>query len=165
MENVWERFDSIVNPEDVMEQKAQFEPIKPGVYAVTVESLVSAENRNGFPMLKGKFRLVDSNRILFYNHNLQVPGYEQLTIDNVAEAYALVQGILQDDFDFRGLGDLANKIESIPVGTGITIEVSYGRNDTGMSFPSVKVVENEVDVDDIELDIEPSGVTDEDLPW
>lgn len=150
--NLWERFDDVVKPEKVMEAKSGFDPIEPGVYKMTVEELKPDTSKNGRPMLKGRFRLLDDNRVLFYNQVLQVVGHDWLTERNIAEAIILIEGILEEKIEYKGLSDFANIIDSIPVGTVHTIEVSYDNQDEDdYSFPILTVIE---DLDDLDLDSE-----------
>lgn len=150
MSNVWERFDSIAKPEDVVEAKSSFKPIDAGVYEMKLESLEPAENRNGLPMLKGRFRVVETNQLLFYNHNLQVAGYQQLTDQNIAEAILLVEGLKGEEIDFQGLASLANEVVGLEKGTLHTIQVTYGKKDVEKSFPQLEVIkEADEDSDDI----------------
>ena len=149
MENLWSRFDSIAKPEEVMEAKSQFEPIGEGTYKVLLEEISPSESKSGLPMLKGKFRIIDNNRIIFYNQMLQNLNYPNMTAVNVAEAVSFVSGLVQEEIDFTGLESFAQLITEIPIGTQHTVEVSYGKNDTEKSFPKLKVIE---DIDDLEIE-------------
>lgn len=150
MENVWERFDNIASTDGVMEAKSSFKPIEAGVYEMKLEDLKPAENRKGLPMLKGRFRLTETNQLLFYNHNLQVAGYQNLTDQNIAEAILLIEGLVGEEIEFNGLGSLAKYIEELEMGTIHTIQVTYSKNDDEMSFPKLQVIkEADEDTEDI----------------
>lgn len=141
MSNIWARFDSIVTPTEVEEVKTQFAPLEEGIYTMRLEEIAPSESRSGLPMLKGKFRIVENNRIAFYNQMLQNINNPNMTAVNVAEAVNFVSGLLQEDIDFVGLESFANLITEIPIGTTHTIKVSYGKNDSEKKFPKLRVVE------------------------
>ena len=161
MENKWERFDNIVKPEVIMEAKAQFDPIEPGVYKMIVESMEAGESKtSGAPMLKGRFRLAESNRVLFYNQVLQVVGQDWLTERNIVEVVVLLEGMIGEEIEFEGLGQLGSIAENIPVGSEHYIEVSYGDKDHEKSFPELKVAEKPAEIED-----EVENTLDEDIPF
>lgn len=141
MSNIWDRFDTIVTPTEVQEVKTQFAPIPEGVYTMLLEEIAPAENKTGLPMLKGKFRIVENNRIVFYNQMLQNLNNPNMTAVNVAEAVNFVSGLLQEEIDFVGLSAFANLISEVPIGTTHTIQVSYGKKDNEQKFPKLRVVE------------------------
>ena len=157
MENVWERFDSIAKPQDVMEAKTQFTPVQEGVYKVLLEEILPSQSKNGLPMLKGKFRIIDRNRIVFYNQMLQNLKYPNMTAVNIAEAVAFVSGLVGEDVEFTGLGAFAELISQIPIGTEHWVEVYYGDRDYEKKFTKLKIVEEPE-----ELDL---GVDTEDVPF
>lgn len=160
MENVWKRFDGVAKPEEVMEAKSGFDPILPGVYEMAIEELKPSTSKNGRPMLKGRFRLVEDNRVLFYNQVLQVIGHDWLTNRNIAEVQVLIEGILEEEFEYTGLADLADVIEDIPVGTVHKFQVEYDNNDEEHSFPILSIAK---DIDEpIEEHDEDEG---EDIPY
>lgn len=164
MSNLWERFDNIVEVEEVNEAKEQFKAIPEGTYNVILEELVPGESNNGLPMLKGKFRVTDgecANRLIFYNQLLQNINYPHMTAVNIAQAVEFVGGLLEEDIEFTGLGDFAELIEEIPVGSNHVINVTYGKNDTEKKFPKLKVTE---DIDDLELEDDIYG-DDEDIEF
>ena len=86
MSNIWDRFDSIVKPEEVIEAKSKFEPTEAGKYEVTLEELIPSENKDGLPALKGRFRTIEGNKVIFYNQNLQNLNFPEMTAVNIAEA-------------------------------------------------------------------------------
>lgn len=167
MENVWERFDDIAKPEDVMQAKASFKPIEPGVYEVMLEHIEAGLTRTGLPMLKTRFRLVESNQVLFSNINLQVIGYQNLTDENIANAHRLIEGLIDEEFDFVGLKHLAEMIPNIPINTKHQIKVSYRNNDHEKNFPEVEVVEpaKEIVTDDVNIGWGATDVDSEDIPF
>lgn len=150
MENKWQRFDNIVKPEAIMEAKAEFDPVEPGTYKMIVESFEAGESKSGMPMLKARFRLAENNRVLFYNQVLQVIGQDWLTERNIAEAIVLLEGMLEEDIEFEGLGQLGELVNSIPTGSEYYMEVSYDSNDHEQSFPKLEVVEKPAEIDDFE---------------
>lgn len=139
MSNVWERFDSIVKPEEVTEAKSKFAPVEAGKYLAVLEEITPAENKDGLPMLKGKFRTVESNRILFYNQNLQNLNYPNMTAVNVAEAVTFISNLTGEDVEFTNLSSLATLVSTIQTGGEYMVEVYYGKTDLDMKFPKLKV--------------------------
>lgn len=145
MSNLWERFENIVSKDEVADVKAQFEPISAGDYKVILENIEPSESKAGLPMLKGKFRMVDNNRIVFYNQMLQNLNNPQMTAVNVNEANNFVNALTGEDIDFDTLSKLAERVTNISVGGVYTITVSYGKKDTEMKFPKIKIVGREAE--------------------
>lgn len=145
MSNLWERFENIVSKDEVADVKAQFEPISAGDYKVILENIEPSESKAGLPMLKGKFRMVDNNRIVFYNQMLQNLNNPQMTAVNVNEANNFVNALTGEDIDFDTLGKLAERVTNISVGGVYTITVSYGKKDAEMKFPKIKIVGREAE--------------------
>lgn len=139
--SIWERFESIAKPEEVMEVKNSFTPVEEGVYRARLEELIPAESKNGLPMLKGKFRLVDNNKMVFYNQMLQNLNYPDMNAKNIAEAVEFVNGLLEEEVEFTGLGAFEELITTIPVGLECVLEVSYGKTDYEKKFTKLKVVD------------------------
>lgn len=140
MSNLWERFDDIVKPDEVLEAKTSYAPLLAGDYVACLEKFEASENKDGLPMLKGQFR-TESNRVLFYNQNLQNLNYPALTAKNVAVANDFVNAITGEDVDFTTLGELADRVEKVVVGDWYTVNVSYGKKDLEEKFPILKIVE------------------------
>lgn len=147
MSNIWERFETIVNKEEVETAKAQFSPIEEGQYKAILEEIAPAENKDGLPMIKGKLRLVGNNRVVFYNQMLQNLNYPNLTAVNIAEAVNFISGLLGEEVEFESLPALADLIYTIPIGNEYTVQVTYGKKDTEMKFPKLKIVESEINYD------------------
>lgn len=141
MSNLWERFDSIVTVDEVVDAKNQFTPIEAGDYNAVLEKLEPSESKNGLPMLKGQFRTVEGNKILFYNQMLQNLSNPNMTAVNVAEAVTFLGALLGEDVEFQGLAKLAELVTSIPLGAEYVVNVSYGKNDFNMKFPKLKIVQ------------------------
>jgi len=142
MSNVWERFESIASKEDVQDAKDQFTPIAVGDYDCTLEELEPSESKNGgLPMLKGKFRLIENNRILFYNQMLQNLNFPDMTAVNIAEAVTFISGLVGEEVEFNGLGALGNLVQTIEVGGKFKVNVSYAKKDYDFKFPKLKIVE------------------------
>lgn len=150
--NVWERFNNIADVNEVLEAKSQFEPIAAGTYDMILEDMQASETKNtGLPMLKAKFRLTESNRVLFYNQVLQNINYPHMTAVNIAEATSLISNLTNQYVEFQGMGQFAELIDNVPTGTTHQITVSYGPKDVEKSFPKLTVIEPEVkDVEEVE---------------
>lgn len=140
--SVWDRFESIVNAEDVIEAKAKFEPIETGTYQMTVESIEASESKSGLPMLKGKFR-TEENRVVFYNQMLQNLNYPNMTAVNIGEAVTFIDGLTKEEIPFTSLTDLETRINNIAIGEVHTISVSYGVKDIEHKFAKLKVMADE----------------------
>lgn len=145
MSNLWERFENIVSKDEVADVKAQFEPIEAGDYKVILENIEPSESKAGLPMLKGKFRMIDNNRIVFYNQMLQNLNNPQMTAVNVNEANNFINALTGEDIEFDTLGKLAERVTNISVGGVYTITVSYGKKDFDMKFPKIKIVGKEAE--------------------
>lgn len=150
MSNLWDRFDGIASADEVSEAKANigsYEPIEAGDYIVTLEELVPAESKDGLPMLKGKFRTEESNRVIFYNQMLQNLNYPNMTAVNIAEAVNFVGAILEEEIEFKGLSALAELVGTIPMGGSYIIKVSYAKKDTDMKYPKIKVLGKSLEIE------------------
>lgn len=143
MSNVWERFENIVNKDEVAEAKAQFEPIDAGEYKVTLDAIAPSESKAGLPMLKGKFKIAGTNRFIFYNQMLQNVNNPKMTAVNVNEASKFVNALTGEELEFETLGVLARRVEAITLGGEYTISVSYGDKDEDRKFPKLKIVGKE----------------------
>lgn len=141
MDNLWDRFDNIVTPKEVDDAKAQFDPFEAGEYECILEAIEAGESKDGLPMLKGKFRVIENNRILFYNQMLQNLNYPNMTAVNVAEAVKFIDGLTGEEVIFTSLGKLAERVTNMKTGGQYIIEVAYGKKDLEMKFPKLKVVE------------------------
>lgn len=141
MSNLWERFDNIVNPEEVSEAKNKFTPLEAGNYEMKLEEIAPAESQSGLPMIKGKFRTVEGNRVVFYNQMLQNLNNPNMTAVNVAEAVAFVSKLINEDIEFDGLSKFADIITGIAVGDVYSVDLSYGKNDFDMKYPKLKIKE------------------------
>ena len=163
MSTVWDRFDGIVNAEEVVEARAKFEPIDAGEYTARLEKLAPSESKGGLPMLKGQFR-TEENKVIFYNQMLQNLNFPNMTAVNVAEAVTFVSAITGEDIEFEGLAKLAEVVQGIEAGKVYTIVVKYGAKDLERSFPkiSVKGLALEVPFAD---GFEPVVITEDDLPY
>jgi hypothetical protein len=140
MSNLWDRFDDIASAEEVAEAKSTYEPIQAGDYKAKLEELTPAESQNGLPMLKGKFRTLEGNKVIFYNQMLQNLNAPNMTAVNIAEAVSFVGAVLGEEVEFKGLSALAELIQTIPMGGEYTVRVSYGKKDAEMKFPKLKIV-------------------------
>lgn len=166
MSNLWERFENIASATEVAEAKIQFSPLPIGDYKVLLETIEPAETKDGLPMLKGKFRVVENNRVLFYNQTLQNLNYPNMTAQNIAEAVTFVGGLLGQDVEFEGLMALADLITTIPIGGEYTVNVSYGKKDFEQKFPKLKIVETPISFE-VPLDgsADAAAIDDGDMPF
>lgn len=140
MTNVWDRFESIVSAEEVVEQKSKFENPVAGDYIVILESLVPSESSSGLPMLKGRFRSSE-NKVIFYNQMLQNLSNPQYTAMNVAQAVSFVEALVGESINFTSLSQLAQIVTEMEMGGEYKLNVSYGDKDTEQKFPRLKITE------------------------
>lgn len=142
--NVWERFDDIAKVEDIQEAKSQFVPIGEGIYQTTLEEIKADVNKNGLPMLKARFRDKASNKVIFYNLNLQVVGHQWITDKNIAEAILFIEGLIGDEYEYTGLSDMAEYLGTIPVGGEYYVKIVAGKNP---DFPEISLIDKPDDID------------------
>lgn len=149
--SIWDRFDTIATPTEVAYAQRQHEPVVAGDYKVILESLEPAENKDGLPMIKGKFTAIEGGKFLFYNHNLQNLNYPQMTAGSIAEAVAFVSALAKREIEYTGMAQFADDIKSIPMGGIYTINVSYPlkKDKTPSTYPKYKIVSCE-DIGDLE---------------
>jgi hypothetical protein len=151
--SLWDRFDTIATPSEVMEIKSSFDPIEAGKYTAVLEKLEASESKSGLPMLKGQFRTLD-NKVVFYNQMLQNLSDPKMTAVNIAEAVKFISALKQVDIEFEGLASLALVVEGIPTGTTYDIQVKYGTKDVEQKFPKISIIgltDSNTDVNDDDL--------------
>lgn len=141
MSDVWDRFDTIAKPEEVEEAKAQMINPDAGDYLALLEEIKPDENKDGLPMVKSRWRLVEGNKVVFFNQNLQNLNYPNMTAVNIANAVAYVSTILGEEVVYQGMSKFAAKIGEIAAGQMYKINVSYGKKDLDCAFPKIKVIE------------------------
>lgn len=137
----WTRFEGIAKPEEVQEAQDSFKPIDAGEYVMKLESIEPSETKDGLPMLKGKLRMLDNNRLVFYNQTLQNITRPDMTKFNIAEAVEFVSGLVGEKIQFKSIPALAEVITGITVGGLYKVKVSYGTKDLEMKFPKLKITE------------------------
>lgn len=145
MSNVWERFENIVSPEEVLEAKVQFEPLEEGNYACELIKLEPSESKSGLPMLKGEFK-TDTGKRIFYNQMLQNLNNPKMTAVNIGEACKFLEGLTGEEVVFQSLGQLAQIVTQISEELTTTqkfyiVNVSYGAKDIEKKFPKLKIEE------------------------
>jgi hypothetical protein len=138
--SVWERFDNVAKAEDVLEAVNQRKPLLEGDYEVKLVSVKMAETRNGDPMVKGVFKDKTTGRDIYYNQNLIVPAYPNLTDQNIADAVIFLSDIVGEEVPFKKMSQFAEEISKIEVGTEHTIRVTYADKDKDMKYPKFSVV-------------------------
>jgi len=141
MSNVWDKFESIVNVEEVAKEKSQAVKLDAGDYLMELKSLIPDESKSGYPMLKGVFE-TESGKLVYYNQMLQNVNYPEMTAKNMADAVAFVEALIGRDIEFEGMPQFAGLIEAIEVGGKYIITVSYGKKDLERNFTLLKVKEN-----------------------
>lgn len=161
MENVWSRFENIASTGEVQEAKAKFAPLEAGTYTCILEELKADTNRDGLPMIKGKFRTT-TNRVIFYNQNLQNLNYPNMTAVNIADAVSTIDALTDEEVAFTGLSALAERVDSVQTGGDYDVKVYYGKNDFEMKYPKIKVLG--VHVEDTSIMNAPDGI-DTELPF
>lgn len=155
--SMWERFDNIATPDEVNEAKNSFKPVEAGKYHAVLEEIEAGESKEShLPMMKLKFRL-DNNRLVFVNQILQStdPSKNGWMI---GQAVAIYEGIIEDDYEYKGLVQFAKDLKATPVGTEHIITISYGNKDLEQKFPKVKVSA-------IPLSWDSAVSSDEDIPF
>lgn len=143
--NIWERFENIVSPEEVLEAKTAFEPIEEGNYACELIKIEASESEKGLPMLKGEFKS-DTGRRIFYNQVLQNLNNPRMTAVNIGEACKFLEGLTGEEVVFQSLGQLAQIIDQISEELTTTnkyylVNVSYGKKDIEKKFAKLKIEE------------------------
>lgn len=165
MSNVWERFDNIAKPEEVMDAKSQFKPLPEGIYELVLEELAPSTSKNGLPMLKGKFRVKSNNKLVFYNQMLQNLNYPDFTEKNIAQAVSFLEDLTGQEIEFKGLKKLAKFVESIPMGSEHVAEIYYEDNDTEQKWAKIRLVVEEDEVEEVEYDLEYDEDEDEEIEY
>lgn len=140
MSSVWDRFDKIATPDEVETAKNSFVNPDAGEYSALLELLEAGESKDHLPTMKSRFRLVEGNKIVFYNIQLQNISKPEMTAINIANAVAFVSKIVGEDVAFTGLGAFAELIAGIQVGGMYRIKISYSTKDVDKKFPKVTII-------------------------
>jgi len=141
--NMWERFNDIANTDEIAEARAQFVPIEAGTYEMKLESIKADENKDGLPMIKGRF-ITDTNKIVFYNQMLQNINYPEMTPRNIASAIEFIGGLIGEEITFTTLGEFGDIVNGVKLGGMHTIKVTFGKKDTECKFPILTVSKDDV---------------------
>lgn len=138
--SIWERFNDIANTDEVAEAKAQFVPLEAGTYPMKLEELKVVENDAGLPVVKGRLR-TETNKVVFYNQNIQNISYPEMTAKNIASVIKFVSGLLGSEVEYTNFVSLVETIESVPIGGMHTIKVTYRQNkDKTKEYINLEVV-------------------------
>ena len=140
MGSVWERFDDIATAEEVEEAVSQFQNPKVGEYKVTLEAIEATENKDGLPMVKIKFKDVESNKTIYYNQNLQNINYPNMSKVYIGEVLEMVGGLCREEIKFQGLIKLADKINSMKMGGISKIKLFYDKKDIEEKYLKYKFI-------------------------
>lgn len=135
---IWENFDDIASTEEVQNATAKYSPVNAGDYEAVLENIEPSFSKNNLPMIKGKFRLLEGGRLVFYNQMLQNLNYPDMTADNIAEAKEFIEKLSDEEFEFAGLDDLATRVQEIKLGGTYKIRITYGKKDYDKKFPKIK---------------------------
>ena len=143
MANMWERFNDIANTEEIADAKAQLAPLEAGTYEMKLEKIEMAETKNGLPKVSAMFR-TDTNKVVFYNQNIQNLNYPEMTAKNIASAVEFCEGLIGDDIHFTKFSDFADLVDSIPTGTMHTIKVEYKtkKDGTVSKYPTLTCIKH-----------------------
>jgi len=145
MSSIWDRFEGIVKAEEVVEAKAQSQPLDEGTYEMTLVAIEAGETQSGLPAMKAQFKM-GTGKIVYFTQVLQNLNYPNLTSLNISKACEMIEGLTGEEYVFTTMGDLATKITSIPVDVNYIVEVSYETKDTAKKYPKLKVLESSEDV-------------------
>lgn len=138
-ENIWDRFDDIVDANEVEEASASFDPLEEGDYTVKLEEAKTGENPFTFaPQLELKFR-TDKNRVVFVNQALQNPNFPDMTAMLVGITNSLVNGLRGEKVAFTSVSELAKRVETIEIGRSYNVHLSYGDKDLKKKYPKLKI--------------------------
>jgi len=148
MSNSWDRFEGIVQAEEVVKAQASFAPVEAGDYNVKLEKFDVGENEfdNMNPQIKCSFRM-ESNRILFADQALQLTAYPDMTAMLIGIGNDMTNRVRGEKVPFTTLGELASRVETAEVGGSYKVNVSYKvKNGVPSKYPTIKIVEKMEDV-------------------
>lgn len=140
MSSVWDRFDTIATPDEVETAKNSFVNPDAGEYNALLELLEAGESKDHLPAMKSRFRLVEGNKVVFYNIQLQNTNKPEMTPVNIANAVAFVSKVVGEDVAFAGLAKFAELISGVQVGGLYRIKISYSAKDVDKKFPKVAII-------------------------
>lgn len=139
-ENIWARFNGIANTSEVADEVNKFTPLEEGQYVMELLELAPAETKTGLPMLKGKFKLENSTRQVFYNQVLQNMNYPNITAQNIAKAVMFVGKLKGEEITYTGMEALANEVSALEMGGKYEVKVSYSDKDYEHKFAVLEVI-------------------------
>lgn len=150
---IWENFDDIASTEEVQTATAKYSPVNAGDYEAVLENIEPSFSKNNLPMIKGKFRLLEGGRLVFYNQMLQNLNYPDMTADNIAEAKEFIEKLSDEEFEFVGLDDLATRVQEIKLGGTYKIRITYGKKDYDKKFPKIKCLGIKAEPEQLPFDV------------
>ena len=138
--SIWDRFEGMASAEEVKNARDSFKPLPVGEYDMKLEEITASESQKGLPMIKGKFRTVEGNRVVFYNQNLMNMEKPELTEKNIAEGVEFISKLMGEEYEFTTLTALSEAIGAIVIGEVYKIRVSYGKNDTAQKYAKLTII-------------------------
>ena len=138
---IWEKFSDIASAEEVVEKVLTNKPLPVGEYNMLLKKIEPAESRNGLPMLKGEFVLVDGGRKVFYNQLLMNENYPDMTPKNIADAVVFLSALTGEEIEFTGMEDLESLVYDIETDVEYLVKISYRDKDTDQKYPQLEIVE------------------------
>lgn len=137
--NIWERFDAMATSAEVKEARENiFEKIPAGRYTAEVISIEPAESRDGNPMVRYKFRDVNTNKLIRTASCLSTTARPDLTPVNIARELAFIESLTGVTLEFTSMGQLCEDIRNLTVGNTVTLEVTY-KNENA-KYPDFAVI-------------------------
>lgn len=160
MTNVWDRFETIVTPEEIKKAEDNtFLKLDEGNHFVELVSVEPAETQTGSPIAKFTFKDRKTNRKIMHSMFLTNMNYPEYTAREIVKVMNFLQDLTGKEYAFTSMGALANYIGTVEVGKIYEINAHYRTPET--KYPEIKIVEC-LGTDYEKVDGE---VIDEDLPF
>lgn len=142
---IWENFEGMVTAEEVTEAKENtFAKFASGNYNCEIISIECGVTTQNQPIVKFKFKEVDSNRLLGTNLFLTNQNYPERTPTEIVKCLNFIKSVTGEELTFTSFGKFEADVLALPMGKLSVLEVKY-RNETA-KYPDVYFVEDYVEM-------------------
>lgn len=138
--NIWERYESIVNVEEIKEASENtFEKPKAGEHIVKLMAIEPSETKTGSPIAKFKFRDKLTNKLIVHNMFLSNTNYPDRTADVIVSVMNFAYAVTGVELKFVSMSKLADDLSVLNTTADIKILVTYKNEDS--KYPTIEVLE------------------------
>lgn len=160
MENVWDRFETIVTPDEIKDAAENtFEKLEEGDHVVTLLAAEPAETQGGAPIVKFKFKVDKTKRLFSHSMFLTNMNYPERTANEIVKVINFLRDLTGKEYSFTSMSELARYILNIEVGNSYEINAHYRTPET--KYPEIRILERK----GIMYEVIEENLSSEDLPF